>query len=257
MAGGSVILKYWHFDTQRLLMNKIRTLMLGGSAMITITMVVIAVSLFFFVPLAGIEIRIIIAILLLFAPIPVILSFMTLRFLSSVAREAELSSIRDSLTSLYNQTSFWDLLEYETERSKRQDYRFSLLLIDIDNFKAINDTFGHEVGDEFLVQFSHLLKAAIRKGDIAARYGGDKFTAILPVCDESQAYIVANRLIDSLREFSHTLPGGARVRETASIGVAVFPDHAKNAKDLFLIADGMMVQAKNTGKDRLTFQAIT
>ena len=234
-------------------MKKIRTLMLVGSSMISITMVVIAVSLYLLVPMAGTEIRIIIAILLLLAPIPFVLALMTLRFLSSVAREAELSSIRDSLTSLYNQTSFWDLLEYETERSKRQNYRFSLLLIDIDNFKAINDTFGHEVGDEFLVQFSHLLKAAIRRGDIAARYGGDKFTAILPVCDESQAYIVANRLIDSLREFSHTLPGGARVRETASIGVAVFPDHAKNARDLFLIADGMMAQAKNTGKDRLSF----
>lgn len=232
-------------------MGTLRTLTLAGSSAITVVIVIIGGSLILLVPHPGWEIKFIIAVLLLLAPMPVVLSFKVLGFLGVLKKEAEQSSIRDPLTGLYNQTTFWDLLEYETERSKRQDYRFSLLLVDIDNFKAVNDTFGHEVGDAFLAQFSQLLRAAIRRGDIAARYGGDQFTAILPVCDESQAYAVANRLIESLRDFSHTLPGGARVRETASIGIAVFPDHAKDARDLFLVADSMLGQAKTAGKDRL------
>ncbi len=173
--------------------------------------------------------------------------------ITKYTREIERFATRDPLTGLYNQVAFWDLLEYETERSKRQQYLFSLLVLDIDNFKAINDTYGHEIGDMFLKDFSSILKTAIRKGDIPTRYGGDKFTAILPVCDEEQAYTVAKRIMDSLREFSITLPDGAHVRETASIGLAVYPTHATQSKDLYLLADNMLSQAKLSGKDRLSF----
>jgi diguanylate cyclase (GGDEF)-like protein len=234
-------------------MKRIRFFTLLGSSVVSLGMVLIAFSLGTFAPRGPGELKLIIGLLLTLSPLPVVVSVALLRAIAAFAREAEKFSTRDPLTSLYNQPTFWDLLEYETERSKRQNYRFSLLLIDIDNFKAINDTYGHEVGDAFLVEFSSLLKTVIRKGDIPARYGGDKFTAILPVCDESQAYIVAKRLINNLREFSHTLPDGARVRETASVGIAVFPDHARDAKDLFLLADGMLGHAKATGKDRLSF----
>jgi diguanylate cyclase (GGDEF)-like protein len=174
------------------------------------------------------------------------------RALTAYKREAERFATRDPLTNLYNQISFWDLLQYETERSKRQRYKFSLLTIDIDNFKAVNDTYGHDVGDTLLKEFSSVLKTAVRGGDIAARYAGDQFAAILPVCDEGQAYIVARRIIENLREFSLTLPNGTTVKQTVSIGVAVFPDHAKEAKDLYLLADSMLMQAKTFGKDRLS-----
>jgi diguanylate cyclase (GGDEF)-like protein len=176
----------------------------------------------------------------------------TVKTLTSYKREIERFATRDPLTSLYNQISFWDLLRYETERSKRQRYKFSLLTIDIDNFKAVNDTYGHDVGDTLLKEFASVLKTAVRGGDIAARYAGDEFAAILPVCDEGQAYIVARRIIENLREFSLTLPNGTTVKQTVSIGVAVFPDHAKEAKDLYLLADSMLLQAKTFGKDRLS-----
>ena len=176
----------------------------------------------------------------------------TEKALTSYKREIERFATRDPLTNLYNQISFWDLLHYETERSKRQQYNFTLLKIDVDNFKAINDAYGHDVGDMLLKEFASILKAAVRGGDITARYAGDEFTAILPVCDESQAHIVARRVIENLRSFSLMLPNGTTVRETVSIGVAVFPDHAKEAKDLYLLADSMLLQAKTFGKDRLS-----
>jgi diguanylate cyclase (GGDEF)-like protein len=176
----------------------------------------------------------------------------SVKALSAYTQDVERFATRDPLTNLYNQISFWDLLEYESNRSKRQEYKFSLLVIDLDNFKTINDTYGHEVGDSFLKDFSDILKRAIRSGDIAARYAGDQFATILPVCDEGQAYIVAKRIIDNCRNRSYCLENGASIKGTVSIGVAVFPDHAKEAKDLFLLADNMVTQAKSFGKDRIS-----
>lgn len=171
--------------------------------------------------------------------------------LSAYTKNVERFATRDPLTNLYNQISFWDLLEYETNRSRRHQYKFSLLVIDLDNFKEINDAHGHENGDAFLKDFSSILKNAVRTSDIAARYAGDQFTAILPVCDEGQAAIVARRILEDLREFTFTTATGETIKGTVSIGVAVFPDHAKEAKDLYLLADSMLSHAKSSGKDRL------
>lgn len=172
--------------------------------------------------------------------------------LATYTREIERFATRDPLTNLYNQIAFWDLLQYETERSKRQRYKFSLLVIDFDNFKSINDSYGHDVGDTLLKEFAVILKNAVRAGDIAARYAGDQFIAVLPVCDEGQAYIVARRILENLRSFSLTLTNGTAVTVSVSIGVSVFPDHAKEAKDLYLLADSMLLQAKTFGKDRIS-----
>ncbi len=176
----------------------------------------------------------------------------TAKTAASYSREAERFATRDPLTNLYNQMAFWDLLQHEAERSRRHRYKFSLLKIDIDNFKSINDVYGHDVGDMLLKELALVLKSAVRGGDLAARYAGDEFTAILPVCDEDQANTVARRIIENLRSFSVKLSNGSSVRQTVSIGVAVFPDHAKEAKDLYLMADNMLQQAKTMGKDRFT-----
>jgi diguanylate cyclase (GGDEF)-like protein len=194
----------------------------------------------------------VIVVLLLLAPAPPYILSLLRKVMDEQMAAAQRFATRDALTDLYNQNTFWDLLSYEIERSKRQHYRFSLLLVDIDNFKAINDRYGHEAGDAVLIRFADILKRTIRKGDIPARYAGDNFAAILPVCDEAQAHVVAKRFLDSVRDEIVTLSDGHRVQITASGGIAVFPHHARDAQDLFLMADGMLGQAKMTGKDRLT-----
>ncbi|HEX8948173.1 MAG TPA: GGDEF domain-containing protein, partial [Dissulfurispiraceae bacterium] len=166
-------------------------------------------------------------------------------------KDLEYFATRDPLTDLFNQRVFWELLYYETERSKRHEYRFALMVIDIDNFKTINDTYGHIFGDNYLREIASLLRALKRKEDILVRYGGDEFTAILPQADEEQAYLVAKRVMDKLKEFSVAEPDGSGVKVTASIGISVFPEHAQEPRDLFLLADNMMFRAKSLGKDRI------
>ena len=158
---------------------------------------------------------------------------------------------RDPLTSLYNQRVFWELLGYEIGRSQRHSVPFTLLLLDLDNFKLINDHYGHASGDRFLQQFSSSVGAALRPGDIFARYGGDEFVMVLPEADMEQGYTVAQRVLDVARKVSIDVPTGDKVHASVSIGVAVYPDHAADAKDLFLFADTMMYRAKAEGKERV------
>jgi len=168
------------------------------------------------------------------------------------AKELEHLATRDPLTNLYNQRVFWDLLNYEIERTKRYNYKFSLLVMDLDNFKIINDTYGHAFGDRFLQEFAQVLRDSRRMGDILARYGGDEFVMILPGAGEEQAHTVSKRIMENLRDFSVRAPDGIKVKATASIGISVFPDHAQDAKRLFLLADNMMYRAKSLGKDGIS-----
>jgi len=179
-------------------------------------------------------------------------SIRSARVLATYTREVERFATRDPLTNLYNEVAFRDLLNYETHRSNRQGYKFTLMLVDLDNFKAINDSYGHDTGDLFLKKIADVLKSALRSGDIAARNSGDQFAAILPVCDEGQAHIAARRVLENVRAASMHTPDGKSIRQTVSIGVAVFPDHAREERDLYLLADSMLAQAKTFGKDRLS-----
>ena len=182
---------------------------------------------------------------------PFVIAFIVHKNLNAFARQAKQFVTRDPLTDLYNQKTFRDLLGYEIVRAKRHKYSFSIMLVDLDDFKSINDIHGRETGDSYLCDFSTLLKTAIRMGDIAARYSGDNFAALLPVCDEAQAYIVAKRLNEIVREYTFHLPNGALASITLSIGLAVYPDHAQDAPSLFQVAHSMLRQAKVFGKDRI------
>ena len=178
------------------------------------------------------------------------------RALESYAKEIEYYATRDALTGLYNQRMFWELLEYEVERAKRRKYEFALLMIDIDNFKVINDTYGHVFGDEFLREFARFLEETFRREDIVARYGGDEFAVILPYTSEDEALRTAKRLLERLESFAVPAPDGKPVRATVSIGVAVYPIHGRDAKELFKVADSTMYRIKAEGKNRVSLPSV-
>ncbi|MGE0081957.1 MAG: putative bifunctional diguanylate cyclase/phosphodiesterase [Thiohalomonadaceae bacterium] len=166
-------------------------------------------------------------------------------------RDLEYYATRDPLTNIYNQRLFWELLGYEIKRAERHGYSFALLVIDLDNFKSINDTYGHAFGDRFLMEFALAVQRVLRPGDIFARYGGDEFVLILPEAAITLAKTLSERVLESAAQMTLEAPDGSRVKATISIGVALFPDHATDVKDLFLFADNMMYKAKSDGKNRI------
>ena len=166
-------------------------------------------------------------------------------------KDLEYYATRDPLTNLYNQRMFWELLGYEVGRAKRHNQQFAVMMLDMDNFKTINDRYGHHFGDTFLKAFAGLLHTAVRDGDLLARYGGDEFCIILPEASDTQAHMVAQRIAELLEGFSVETPDGHKIKATTSIGIAISPTHGDNPKDLFLIADNMMYKAKKSGKNAI------
>jgi diguanylate cyclase (GGDEF)-like protein len=156
----------------------------------------------------------------------------------------------DSLTGLVNRALFRDRLDHALTRASRARTRIALMFVDLDGFKAINDTLGHEIGDEVLKCAAGLLGRVARKDDTVARLGGDEFTVILEQIDDtSDALVVAKRI---LRAFGAPLVVSAReVRVTCSIGVAVFPDSAADAESLLRHADAAMFRAKHSGRNQV------
>ncbi len=233
-------------------MKRLQRVIRVSSFLLFIGMVIIAVSLELFVPGTSWEKTLMTVMLLVLSPLPLLLAAILRKAITIYAGQAEQFTSRDLLTKLYNQSTFWELLGDELERARRQKYSFSIILIDLDNFKAINDRYGHEAGDAYLLEFSKLLKSSLRKVDIAARLKGDNFAVIFPICNEDQAYIAAKRLQNSLRGRSLLQNDGTATPMSVSIGIAVFPDHAKDQENLFLLADSMLNQSKASGKDRLS-----
>ncbi len=165
-------------------------------------------------------------------------------------QDMEYYATRDPLTDLYNRRVFWELFEYEVARARRAGYSFALLVMDLDNFKLINDAHGHANGDRYLQAFTRAVRQVLRPGDIFARYGGDEFVVLLPDVLPEMAATVGRRILAAV-EAMHVEAEGASLTGSVSSGLAVYPLHADSAKDLFLFADSMLYKAKEAGKNQL------
>ena len=159
-------------------------------------------------------------------------------------------SVRDPLTGLFNRRYLTESLGREMARSGRRNLPLTVMTFDLDHFKAFNDTYGHAAGDTVLVSFARLLQARSRNEDIACRLGGEEFIVIMPEMDRTVAMRRAEELMAELRAATTVHDGQPLPPVTASIGIAVFPDHGKRAEELLLKADQALYEAKSGGRDR-------
>jgi diguanylate cyclase (GGDEF)-like protein len=173
----------------------------------------------------------------------------TLSLIRDKEKQTELA-VRDGLTGLYNRRAFNDLLSQAVAREERQGGRFGLLLLDLDHFKKLNDTYGHPAGDAALKSAAEVLKRHLRKGDLAARYGGEEFVAILPASDETGATHLAERVREAVQG-NRLVFEGAKIHMTASFGLAVWPRDAKDPEGLLAAADRALYAAKQAGRNRV------
>lgn len=170
----------------------------------------------------------------------------TLQLLERIKSQA----VRDGLTGLYNRRAFDDLLMRSMAREERQEGRLALLLLDLDRFKKLNDTYGHPAGDAALRITAQILERLLRKADQAARFGGEEFVAILPGTDEAGARRLAERMREAIEKHTFIFEG-ARISLSASFGVAVAPADGGEPEALLAAADRALYAAKQAGRNRV------
>ena len=158
-------------------------------------------------------------------------------------------TIKDDCTSLYNARHMGFILDTEIYRSQRYNYEFSIVFVDLDHFKQVNDTHGHLVGSRLLSEMGDALKSNCRLIDFAFRYGGDEFVILLPQTSKENAINVARRLHRLIRETVWLSKEGLNIRITPSVGLAAYPVDSKTKEGLLHLADEAMYLVKNTNRD--------
>lgn len=161
--------------------------------------------------------------------------------------------LTDELTGLYNKRFFYVQLEVETARTRRTGQPCTLMMMDVDNFKLINDTFGHDAGDRFLVQLSGGIRKNIRPTDFACRFGGDEFSIIMPASNLRDSVSIAKRIQRSATELASTLHANIAEHLSSSFGLATYEPHSPLSVDnFFKQADLELYEAKKAGKNQIS-----
>jgi diguanylate cyclase (GGDEF)-like protein len=167
--------------------------------------------------------------------------------------ETERSAVTDPLTGLYNRRFFRSTFEHEVRRGHRYGVMLSLVMLDLDGFKHVNDRYGHLFGDLVLRRVAKIVRRAIRESDTASRYGGEEFAIILPETDRLGSYAVAERVRRRVESaFAERPTGGRPVEMTISGGIAAYPEDGTDLTEMLLRADEALYRAKALGKNRIS-----
>lgn len=160
-------------------------------------------------------------------------------------------SLTDEVTGLYNQRKLVEDLEFYISRYEHEKNGFSLLFVDIDFFKNVNDQYGHVVGSQLLIDMSNVLKAQLRSSDLVYRYGGDEFIVLLPRTSIEETKKIALRISESVKAAEFDTEKGEKYRLSLSVGIAEFPTDATTAKAIIDFADKMMYMSKKSGRGKV------
>jgi len=162
-------------------------------------------------------------------------------------------ALKDPLTGLYTRRAFDDKMEEEILVSARTKKPFSLAILDIDHFKKINDTYGHQIGDEILKYVAHILKSSIREFDFVARYGGEEFAIIMPQTDKKTSLSILTNIRNIIKTYPPVIEEKT-INITLSIGLSEFPTEALSKSQIIRVSDERLYQAKNEGRDRIIYE---
>lgn len=166
-------------------------------------------------------------------------------------RKVEFLATHDALTGLPNRNLFQDRLENAVTRCKRNRSSLAVMFIDLDDFKSINDTLGHDIGDQLLIKVARKLQNLVRDIDTVSRLGGDEFTIVLSECNPHEVQFVANRILDELSDPVDI--GGRKIFASASIGISIYPDDGGDSGTLLKSADTAMYKSKELGRNQYQF----
>jgi diguanylate cyclase (GGDEF)-like protein len=164
-------------------------------------------------------------------------------------KRAEALSVTDHLTHLYNSRYLMQVLRRETKRAFRGGHPLSLLFLDLDGFKGVNDVHGHLTGSRALIEAALVIRGSARETDVVARFGGDEFSVVLPETHAEGARAVAERIRERIARHRFLEGDGLDLRLTVSVGIATLPDAAASADELLRAADAAMYRVKDHGKN--------
>lgn len=159
-------------------------------------------------------------------------------------------SIKDPLTSLYNRRYLEDVAEKELKRSERAKTGFGFIMLDIDNFKKVNDKYGHDIGDEVLIKVSDVIRDTIRNQDIACRYGGEEFAVLLPETGNDGTLLCAEKIRKNIENVNIEIKGDEKININISCGIASYPHAGVKVADIMKNADVALYNAKKSGKNK-------